>query len=306
MPHLKEIAMADHVEAVLSKFQLIPVEKIKPSKYQARKQFSEVSLHDLAESIRAEGLLEPIVVRQIGEEFELISGERRLRACKLNGAEKIEAKIIETVSEAEAAAKGLIENLQREDLNPIEEAEGFQQLLDMKDSHWTQEQIGKMVGKPQSRISESIRLLSLPKDVQENIRQRIITREHGIELMRIDNTNSLKSMANKVLIGGWSVKKTREMIDKKLGKVPSPGPACRQAGPDEGDPDPLAAVWAIMKMSGGIAGVEYRGNLVWRVEVSPQGVDLGHPTSSAYKENLQTGLAEALISAGQTLQEVSG
>jgi ParB family chromosome partitioning protein len=98
----------------------------------------------------------------------------------------------------------------------LEEAEGFQELLNMKDSHWTQEQIGKMVGKPQSRISESIRLLNLPEEIQANIRQRILTREHGIELLRIDNANSQKGMANKIVKGGWSVKQTREAIDKQL------------------------------------------------------------------------------------------
>src|SRR5439155_9270987 len=216
------------IEASLSTFLSIPIYQIKPSTHQARKDFDEEDIKGLAESMKQEGLIEPIVVRPIGDRkeeigvtndttpkssrlspnYELISGERRLRAAKLLGWAAIEAKVIQTVSEGESAAKGLIENLQREDLNPIEEAEGINALLDLHDGHWTQEQIGKVCGKPQSRVSESLRLLSLPDAIQGNIRQRIMTREHGIEILRLNNANSQKGMANKIVKGGWSVKKT--------------------------------------------------------------------------------------------------
>jgi ParB family chromosome partitioning protein len=237
-------------------YQSIDISKIKPSPYQARKVFDEAGIQSLAESLRQEGLMEPIVVRQVGQDFEVVSGERRLRAAKSIGWPTIEAKIIQTVSNAEAAAKGLIENLQREDLNPVEEAEGFKALLDLQDEHWTQQQIGAVVGKPQSRISESLRLLELPDTVLENIRQRIISREHGIELMRIDNANSKKGMANKIIKGGWSVKKTREAIDHKLGKGGSLRPPANkpqaQPVPEISRfisgmptvPDPLSDLWA--------------------------------------------------------------
>jgi len=112
----------------LSTFRLIPIDRIHPSPYQARKDFDAAALQGLADSLREEGLLEPILVRAVQSGFELISGERRWRAAQLLGWQEIEAKIIQTVSEADAAAKGMVENLQRQDLNPIEEAEGFKTL----------------------------------------------------------------------------------------------------------------------------------------------------------------------------------
>src|SRR5579864_6482075 len=108
-----------------SVFQSIAIDKIALSRHQARKVFDEEAIKGLAESMKQEGLLQPITVRLAGEAYELISGERRLRGAKLLGWPAIDAKVIQTLSEAEAAAKGLIENLQREDLNPIEEAQGF-------------------------------------------------------------------------------------------------------------------------------------------------------------------------------------
>src|SRR5258708_5397895 len=102
-------------------YQQIPLAQIAPSPHQARKDFDPAALQGLADSMKAEGLLEPVLVRQVGDSFELISGERRFRAAKLLGWTTIGAKVIQTVSEAEAAAKGMVENLQRADLNPIEE-----------------------------------------------------------------------------------------------------------------------------------------------------------------------------------------
>ena len=151
----------------------IEIAKILPSRHQARKSFDEDQLMALAESIRQEGLIEPVIVRPMGDHYELVSGERRLRACSLLGHLAIEAKVIQPVSEAEAAAKGLVENLQREGLNPIEEAEGFKALLDMGDSHWNQDQIAKVVGKTQGYISRSTALLGLPEPILQNMRARI-------------------------------------------------------------------------------------------------------------------------------------
>src|SRR4029077_10962856 len=139
-----------------------------------------------------EGLIQPITVRQLlpmaGDRedpgFEMVSGERRLRAGKLLGWTVIEARIISVISEGEVAAKGLIENLQREDLNPIEEAEGFQQLLDLKDSHWNQDQIAKVTGKSNTYISRSLDILGLPKEIVDNLRARKFSRSHGVELLR--------------------------------------------------------------------------------------------------------------------------
>lgn len=275
--------------------QRIPIDQIQPSPHQARKYFDEESIRGLAESIRQEGLIQPVSVRvgdgakgRMGEEsvvspvrpsadspihtYELISGERRLRAAKLLGWTEIDACVIEVVSEGEAAAKGLIENLQREDLNPIEEAEGFKELLDLKDSHWTQKQIASACGKQQSRISESLKLLELPDVIKENIRQRKLSREHGVELLRLFNANSQKSMANKIIKGGWSVKHTRAAIDAKLDKSKS-HPASLH------EPDPLAMTWQDVNLmgnplfSGSAFKAHYHGGCRWSFEMVARPMD---------------------------------
>src|SRR5579871_1428732 len=150
-----------------SAFQTFPVYHFASSPHQARKVFDEDALQALAESMKQEGLLQPITVRQVGDGYELISGERRLRAAKMIGWPVIDAKVIKTVSEGEAAAKGLIENLQREDLNAMEEARGFEDLNRLDPAYWTQEQIGKITGKGQTYVSESLGLLRLPESVQD-------------------------------------------------------------------------------------------------------------------------------------------
>src|SRR5258708_4753579 len=108
----------------------IPVEKIQSSPFQARKVFDDASIQELTQAIKEEGLIQPIVVRRVNDNFELIAGERRFRAVKLLGWQSVEAKIMENVNDQQAATMGLIENLQREDLNPIERAQGYQKLVD--------------------------------------------------------------------------------------------------------------------------------------------------------------------------------
>jgi ParB family chromosome partitioning protein len=217
----------------------IPLSQIVPSKHQARKAFDEAGIKGLAESMKQEGLLNPVVVRQAGETFELISGERRLRAAKSLGWDAIEAKVITVTSEAEAAAKGLVENLQREDLNPIEEAEGFKDLQGLNDSHWTQDRIADVVGKDRTYISRSLTLLSLPDAVKEDVRRRTLERGHAIELLRINNANSQVGMANKTVKGGWSVRDLRVAIDALLNKASSS--RATHVVPAE---DPFATLWS--------------------------------------------------------------
>jgi ParB family chromosome partitioning protein len=216
--------------------QQIPVDQIRPSSHQARKNFDEASLNGLAQSLKEEGLLQAITVRKVGEFFELVSGERRWRAAKLLGWSTIEAKIIQTVSEAEAAAKGLVENLQREDLNPIEEAQGLADLNRLDGSYWTQAKIGEVTGKSQSHISETLRLLSLSEQIQDNIRRRIFTPQHGAELLRLPSKELQDELATKIEKGNLDVKQTRAVVNKLL-KVAKPKKAGRPSL------DLLAPVW---------------------------------------------------------------
>jgi ParB family chromosome partitioning protein len=206
-------------------YQEVPIEKIKPSRHQARKDFDDVQ--GLADCMREEGLIEPVVLRQVDDGYELISGERRLRAAKLLNWSAIEAKVIRTVSEAEAAAKGLVENLQRQDLNPIEEAEGFQTLNQLDPKFWDQPQIAKVSGRSQEYISLSLKLLGLDPQVQESIRRRILSRSHGLEIMRLPHEKQVES-AEKAK--DMSQKDTRKLVDGMLGKKASPSAPLPKGG----------------------------------------------------------------------------
>jgi ParB family chromosome partitioning protein len=206
----------DQEDAMPEQYRKIPLDQILSSTHQARKDFENKSLISLSESMKGEGLLQPVTVRFVDGHCELVSGERRVRAAKLLGWTEIEAKVIETVSEAEAAAKGLIENLQRQDLNPMEEAEGIQAMLDLKDGHWTQEQIGKVIGKSQTEISETLRLLSLSDKVKIDIRRLIITSGHASALLRLPTSELQEKVSGLIEQKGVSVKQTRALVDKML------------------------------------------------------------------------------------------
>lgn len=277
-----------------SNYLSITLSSIVPSPYQARKAFDLTALDSLAASMKQEGLIEPIVVRAVkGGRYELISGERRWRAAKLLGWKSIDAKIIATKSEGEAAIKGLIENIQRMDLNAIEEAEAFRELHRLDKTHWTQNKIADVCGRSRIYVNRSLALLELTEEAKGGVRQRTLSREHGIELLRIQNANAQKLVAREVIQGGWSVKKTREHIDSFLNTKTRPGVSAARlpanglmAGrPGEtsngkkGEPtiasvspthrtaeptlsiDPLADVWAPIRGSAGFAP-----NMTWTVD----------------------------------------
>jgi ParB family chromosome partitioning protein len=211
-----------------SVFQSIPIDQIRPSRHQARKDFDEEGIKELAVSIDKEGLLQPITVRQVGDGYELIAGERRLRAVKSLGHPTIEARVIEVISEAASCAKGLVENLQRKDLNPIEEAEGFRELGQLDPAHWTQEQIAMVAGKKQGYVSDSLRLLGMPAEILENIRRRILSRSHGLELMRLSPEKQVE-VSKQVISKDLSRGETRKLVDGMVGggkdtKSPAPTP----------------------------------------------------------------------------------
>lgn len=147
----------------LAGFLEIAVTAVEPSKYQPRREFDPEALRELADSIRSEGLLQPIVVRQAGAKFQLIAGERRWRACQMLGLRMIPARVVEA-GDASAAVMGLIENLQRADLNPIEEALGYASLL--RDFSLTQEAVAERVGKGRATVANALRLLALDREIQ--------------------------------------------------------------------------------------------------------------------------------------------
>jgi ParB family chromosome partitioning protein len=236
MSHPRRRNMAEPTIPPSVVLQQIPLDRILPSRHQARKAFDEEGIKALSESIRHEGLLQAVTVRQVGDGFEMISGERRLRAVKLLGWTTIEAKIIQTVNEAEAAAKGMVENLQREDLNPIEEAEGLTSLNALDPAYWTQAKIAEVTGKSKSHVSETVRLLSLSDKLQGEFRQRNLTAEHGAELLRLPTQEVQEKAADQVLKQAFNVKQTRALVNKLL-KAAKPKKTGRPRL------DPMAPVW---------------------------------------------------------------
>ncbi len=195
----------------------IPIEKIAPNPYQPRKEFSGSSLEELAASIKEYGVLQPINVRKIGENgFELVSGERRLRASKLAGKSEIPAVVIEVV-EQDSAVIALIENLQREDLNFMEEAEGYHNLIN--DHGMTQEELAKKVGKKQSTIANKLRLLKLNSNIKKIILENELTERHARALLKLPDNKLQEKALQSVVKKALNVKKTEELVEKMLDEV---------------------------------------------------------------------------------------
>lgn len=181
----------------------VAIADIQPGRYQARVQIDDEALQELADSIKAQGIIQPVIVRERGLfQYELIAGERRWRASQLAGLTEIPV-VIKTISDETALAMGLIENLQRENLNPIEEAQGLKRLAD--EFGLTHETIAKAVGKSRSAISNSLRLLSLPEPVQEMLYQRRLEMGHARALLTLHVVDQLE-LAQKAVKNGWSVR----------------------------------------------------------------------------------------------------
>ncbi|UTG68662.1 ParB/RepB/Spo0J family partition protein [Neisseria subflava] len=181
----------------------VAIADIQPGRYQARVQMDDEALQELADSIKAQGIIQPVIVRERGlSQYELIAGERRWRASQLAGLTELPV-VIKTISDETALAMGLIENLQRENLNPIEEAQGLKRLAD--EFGLTHETIAKAVGKSRSAISNSLRLLSLPEPVQEMLYQRRLEMGHARALLTLHVVDQLE-LAQKAVKNGWSVR----------------------------------------------------------------------------------------------------
>ncbi|HZP61762.1 MAG TPA: ParB/RepB/Spo0J family partition protein [Opitutaceae bacterium] len=198
-------------------FQEISVDLVEPSPYQARREIPPEQLNELADSIRAEGLLQPIVVRRQGEKFQLIAGERRWRAFNLLKLKTIPARVVEA-SNASSAAIGLIENLQREGLNPIEEAYGYASLI--RDFDLTQESTADRVGKARATVANSLRLLSLDGEIQGYIAKNLLSVGHAKVLLGIEDPAQRTVLARRVIEEGLSVRVTEKLVQAKKSGAP--------------------------------------------------------------------------------------
>jgi len=187
----------------------VPIEDVRPNRQQPRKTFDDATLLELAESIKTHGLMQPVLVRRRGSGFEIIAGERRWRACQKAGLKDIEV-IVKDLAEADVFEWALIENIQREDLNPIEEAEAYRRLLDA--SKMTQEQLAHRVSKDRSTIANSLRLLKLPDEVRRQVIAGALSMGHARALLSLESTDQMVKMAREVVKKGLSVRDVERMV----------------------------------------------------------------------------------------------
>jgi ParB family chromosome partitioning protein len=191
----------------------LPIESIHPNPDQPRKRIDINSLDELAASIRASGVIQPVVVRPDGDQFQLIVGERRWRAAKQAGLTRIPA-IVRKTTDAESLELALVENLLREDLNPMEEAEGYQRLL--AEFGWTQEQLAQRVGRDRSSIANCLRLLRLPEAVQDDLRAGRLTMGHARALLAVTSIGEQMKLRDEILAHSWSVRATEEGVQRQV------------------------------------------------------------------------------------------
>lgn len=198
----------------------IPVDSILPNPYQPRKVFKKGNLEELSESIKVYGVLQPISVRKIGENrYELVAGERRLRAAKLAKFQNIPA-IVTEMTDQDSAVLALIENLQREDLNFIEEAQGYLHL--MQDHDFTQQEIAQKVGKNQSTIANKLRILKLPEEVKDLLIENGLTERHGRALLKLHDEKLQMMVLKEIISKDLNVKKTEKRINEILDELTKP------------------------------------------------------------------------------------
>ncbi len=194
----------------------IELDKIAANPFQPRKQFDQEKLEQLAASIRQHGVLEPIVVRRVGDGYQIVVGERRWRACSLAGEAKIPA-IVKDFTDRQMTEMALIENLQREDLNAIEEAEGYQILVN--EFSLTQEEIAESVGKKRSSVANALRLLNLDEHLKQLVAEGQLSRGHAKVLLAVDNVKDRRVYAMRVIKDGLSVRQLEKMIKAGLRKT---------------------------------------------------------------------------------------
>lgn len=190
----------------------LPIDSISANPKQPRKDFDDKALHDLSESLKQSGLLQPVVVRRSGEAYQLVVGERRWRAAKMAGITRIPA-VLRDATDAETLELALVENLLREDLNPMEEAEAYQRLL--AEFGWTQEELAQRVARDRSSVANCLRLLKLPDTIQADLRTGRLAMGHARALLSLDSPADQLKLREEILAHSWSVRTTEQGVQAK-------------------------------------------------------------------------------------------
>ena len=193
--------------------KLISIEEIVPNRFQPRQIFGEKELNELADSIKEHGIIQPLIVRPLGDKYEIIAGERRYKAASIAGLYNVPVIVLEK-DDNESAELAIIENIQRKDLTPIEEAKSYQKLLNRG---LTQEEIAKKLGIAQPTVANKLRLLSLPDEVQEALLNTRISERHARALLKLENVSDQLNLLNRIINEKLNVKQTEEEINKILG-----------------------------------------------------------------------------------------
>jgi ParB family chromosome partitioning protein len=197
------------------KVEKVPVDKIVPSRYQPRVVFNEESIKELANSIKEKGIIQPIILAKKQNGYELVAGERRWRAVKSLGQKEISA-IIKVVRDSDALELALIENIQRENLNPIEEANAYERL--MKERAFTQDELAKNVGKSRSSVANLLRVLRLPDKIKDDLADGLLTMGHAKAIMALDTDAEMLRLRDQIINSAMNVRETERSVRAKTGR----------------------------------------------------------------------------------------
>src|ERR1051325_7823651 len=192
----------------------LDIDQLDPTDIQPRKIFNENKLNELAQSIKTNGIIQPIIARRHGERFQIIAGERRWRAAQIAGLRRVPC-VVKEITEENVLELSLIENIQREELNPIEEANAYKKLLERLNV--TQEEVARRVGKDRSSIANSLRLLRLPQEVQKMVEEDKLSMGHARALIPIESVEQQRSLALEIVSKTLSVRETEKLVKKVQG-----------------------------------------------------------------------------------------
>jgi len=199
-----------------SGLRLIPIELVAANPMQPRKRFDDAAIEELAESIRQQGILQPLVVRRAGSEYEIVVGERRFRAAVAAGLKEIPALVRDSLTDGQMLELALVENIQREDLDPIDEAKAYRDLMDR--AELTQQKLAERIGKSREAVANSLRLLKLPRDIQELIATGALSSGHGRALLAVSSDVRKHQLTAAALKRGLSVRELERMASRKKSK----------------------------------------------------------------------------------------
>jgi ParB family transcriptional regulator, chromosome partitioning protein len=250
---------------------LVDANSIRPNPFQPRREFNNEELAGLAESISQQGLLQAIILRKKQEGYEIISGERRFRALKILGQDKIPSIIKPKITDREMMEIALVENIQREDLNDIEQAHAFQRLL--QDCNLSHEELSKRVGKSRSAITNTLRLLKLPQDIQQRVINNEISMGHARALLAIENPKQLSEMVARIVSQKLSVRDIEDSVQKMREKKQGRSTTVKRRGNFEKDPAVMAVIEKLQYKFGTKINVYQKNDAKGKIEINFFGKD---------------------------------